>query len=96
MPECQTPVDDDLANGCHEGVPDGTWKRQGIFPAFALLRNVLIRMRNLTEQIGFVWECINRFFIAFYMQIYIRYYNVDLNQTGKNIQCVIIEIMILS
>uniref|UniRef100_A0A671T5T7 FYVE, RhoGEF and PH domain-containing protein 4-like n=1 Tax=Sinocyclocheilus anshuiensis TaxID=1608454 RepID=A0A671T5T7_9TELE len=24
MPECQTPVDDDLANGCHEGVPDGT------------------------------------------------------------------------
>lgn len=24
MPECQTPVDDDLANGCHEGVPDGS------------------------------------------------------------------------
>uniref|UniRef100_A0A671K8W7 FYVE, RhoGEF and PH domain-containing protein 4-like n=1 Tax=Sinocyclocheilus anshuiensis TaxID=1608454 RepID=A0A671K8W7_9TELE len=24
MPECQTPDVDDLANGCHEGVPDGT------------------------------------------------------------------------
>uniref|UniRef100_A0A672R786 FYVE, RhoGEF and PH domain-containing protein 4-like n=1 Tax=Sinocyclocheilus grahami TaxID=75366 RepID=A0A672R786_SINGR len=24
MPECQTPVDDDLANSCHDGVPDGT------------------------------------------------------------------------
>uniref|UniRef100_A0A8C0Y5Q9 FYVE, RhoGEF and PH domain containing 4b n=1 Tax=Cyprinus carpio carpio TaxID=630221 RepID=A0A8C0Y5Q9_CYPCA len=24
IPECQTPVDDNLANGCHEGVPDGS------------------------------------------------------------------------
>uniref|UniRef100_A0A8C1IH32 FYVE, RhoGEF and PH domain containing 4b n=1 Tax=Cyprinus carpio TaxID=7962 RepID=A0A8C1IH32_CYPCA len=24
MPECQTPDDGDLANGCHEGVPDGS------------------------------------------------------------------------
>ncbi|KAL0196446.1 hypothetical protein M9458_010018, partial [Cirrhinus mrigala] len=24
IPECQTPVDGDLANGCQEGVPDGT------------------------------------------------------------------------
>ncbi|XP_043092906.1 FYVE, RhoGEF and PH domain-containing protein 4 isoform X2 [Puntigrus tetrazona] len=29
-PECQTPVDD-LANGCHEGTPDGTLKDKAVF-----------------------------------------------------------------